>query len=195
MLHTLPPPAMGLRARRHHMSEHATPVAPRSSLAERLKSFGARAGQALAGFASFLVIAVGTRITYVHPLRENNKVIGMRYADIPAQWPAVKRIIDGGVPVLVHGRYWGLISTVMDSKSLLSNALGTATAQGMEIAVRIAAINRCYAQPRSAGILNGIHAETATRDQNCVSANASTLPEPPVTMLTKPPACGRTCSA
>jgi diguanylate cyclase (GGDEF)-like protein len=101
-------------------------------------------------------IAVGYRITYMYPLKGNEKAIGLYYPDVPAQWPQVKHVIDSGVPVLlgpfdliqggrglvyrvpvqVRGSYWGLISTVIDSDSLFSNVFRDADEHGVDIALR-----------------------------------------------------------
>jgi diguanylate cyclase len=88
-------------------------------------------------------VAVGTRLTYIHPLRGNERAVGLNYRDIPAQWPEVERairsatgtltgpfeLVQGGsgmvyrMPVQVQGRYWGLLSTVIDTRSLFSSAV------------------------------------------------------------------------
>ncbi|WP_170285840.1 diguanylate cyclase domain-containing protein [Propionivibrio limicola] len=83
-------------------------------------------------------IAIGTRMTYVCPRAGNEQALGRDYRDIPAQWPAVRQavenhqtvltgpvnLVQGGtgliyrVPVIVEGKYWGLLSTVIDIPSL-----------------------------------------------------------------------------
>lgn len=87
-------------------------------------------------------IAIGTTLTYVYPVEGNERAIGLRYSDIPAQWPGVKATIDSGkpflagpinlvqggrgliyrVPIIVDGKYWGLLSTVVNSDSLFNAA-------------------------------------------------------------------------
>src|SRR5690606_4495148 len=87
-------------------------------------------------------VAVGTTLTYVHPVEGNEAAIGLRYPELPNQWPYVKAVIDGGkpllagpltlvqggtglvyrTPIVVDGRYWGLLSTVIDSQSLFNAA-------------------------------------------------------------------------
>lgn len=87
-------------------------------------------------------IAVGTTLTYVYPVEGNQQAIGLRYPDIPAQWPGVKAVIDSGkpllagplnlvqggrgliyrVPIIIRDQYWGLLSTVVDADSLFSAA-------------------------------------------------------------------------
>jgi diguanylate cyclase (GGDEF)-like protein len=103
-----------------------------------------------------LAIAVGSVIRYVHPTRGNEKLIGLDYRSLPAQWPGVRRTIGGGapillgpmplvqggsglvyrVPVLHGGKYWGLVSTVIDAESLITNAFGDAAPENVELAVR-----------------------------------------------------------
>jgi diguanylate cyclase (GGDEF)-like protein len=101
-------------------------------------------------------IAVGLRVAYIHPLAGNEKALGLNYPDQPDQWPQVKRAIDtrqpvligpvdlvqGGVglihrmPIYLKGRYWGLLSTVIDSESLFRGALADIGAAGIVFAVR-----------------------------------------------------------
>ena len=85
-------------------------------------------------------IAPENRLTYVYPLKGNEKAIGLFYPDNPKQWPAVERVIlskkpflagpvklaQGGdgliyrVPVFTSSdEYWGLFSTVLDVESFL----------------------------------------------------------------------------
>ena len=101
-------------------------------------------------------VAVGHRLTYVYPIKGNEKVVGLNYPDLPDQWPTVKRIIDGGVPVLlgplelvqggrgliyrvpvsVHGKYWGLLSTVIDIDSLFAAVFLNTDSKDVELAIR-----------------------------------------------------------
>jgi len=88
-------------------------------------------------------IAVGHTLTYIHPLQGNEKAIGLNYQNVPEQWRDVQRaiasekplligplkLVQGGngliyrVPVFIKGKYWGLVSSVIDSDSLLRTAL------------------------------------------------------------------------
>lgn len=89
-----------------------------------------------------LAVAVNYTMTYVYPVQNNEKIIGMDYRNIPSQWPKVKLAIDsrqgvldgplellqGGsgmiyrFPIFVDGAYWGIMSTVIDSESFLKAA-------------------------------------------------------------------------
>ena len=84
-------------------------------------------------------IAPDNRISAVYPRQGNEDVIGVRYRDVPEQWPEVQKLMDSGEallvgpidliqggrgliyrrPVFVEGEYWGLISTVMRFSSIL----------------------------------------------------------------------------
>ena len=101
-------------------------------------------------------IALGHRLTYMYPLKGNEKAIGLYYPGLREQWPGVKRVIDGGVPVLlgpvdlvqggrgliyrvpvyIRGTYWGLLSTVIDIDSLLADAFEAANSNSVEAALR-----------------------------------------------------------
>jgi diguanylate cyclase (GGDEF)-like protein len=101
-------------------------------------------------------VAIGYRLLYVYPIKGNEKVLGLDYRKVPSQLSAVERVIEGGVPVLlgpmrlvqggqglvyrvpvsVRGKYWGLISTVIDSESLLADAFAFARAEKVDLAIR-----------------------------------------------------------
>jgi diguanylate cyclase (GGDEF)-like protein len=86
-------------------------------------------------------IAIGYRITYIHPICGNEQAIGLNYPDQADQWPIVRKVIDEGKPVLagpvdlvqggrgvvfrvpltIGGKYWGLLSTVIDSDTMFSS--------------------------------------------------------------------------
>ncbi|GGC97707.1 ATP-binding protein [Halopseudomonas salina] len=83
-------------------------------------------------------IAPDNRIAWVFPLKGNEAAIGLNYADIPGQWPAIQQImmtregrlsgpidlVQGGrgfiyrSPIFIDDTYWGLLSTVIDVDSL-----------------------------------------------------------------------------
>jgi diguanylate cyclase (GGDEF)-like protein len=80
-------------------------------------------------------VAIGYRLTYVYPLAGNERAIGLYYPDQPAQWPVISAIVASGkaalagpvdlvqggrgiiyrVPLFIDGKYWGLLSTVIDA--------------------------------------------------------------------------------
>tara|TARA_R110000764_G_scaffold8776_4_gene28982 strand:- start:3243 stop:4802 length:1560 start_codon:yes stop_codon:yes gene_type:complete len=84
-------------------------------------------------------IAPDNRIALIYPREGNEAAMGLSYRDVPAQWAAVEQImrsgkpalagplplVQGGVgliyrsPVYLNGKYWGLVSTVMDAPALL----------------------------------------------------------------------------
>jgi len=89
-----------------------------------------------------LGIAVGYKLTYVYPLIGNEKVIEKDFREIPLQWKKVKLAIDsregvldgplnliqGGkgiiyrYPVFIDDKYWGILSTVIDTDSFMNSA-------------------------------------------------------------------------
>ena len=101
-------------------------------------------------------VAVGYRLLYLYPVKGNEKVFGIDYRNVPGQLAAVQRVIDGGTPVLlgpmrlvqggqglvyrvpvsVRGKYWGLISTVIDSESFFADVFAFARTENVELAVR-----------------------------------------------------------
>jgi len=101
-------------------------------------------------------VAVGHRVAFVHPLAGNESAVGLFYPDVPEQWNAIKKTIDSGkpallgpvnlvqggkgliyrAPIFINGHYWGLLSSVFDSKSLFEAMFADSTATGLEIAIR-----------------------------------------------------------
>jgi diguanylate cyclase (GGDEF)-like protein len=101
-------------------------------------------------------VAVGYELKYLYPVKGNERALGLDYRRAPGQLAAVQRVIDGGVPLLlgpqklvqggtgliyrapisIRGRYWGLISTVIDSQSFFADAIGRAGAESVELAIR-----------------------------------------------------------
>jgi diguanylate cyclase (GGDEF)-like protein/PAS domain S-box-containing protein len=92
-------------------------------------------------------VAPDNRISHVYPREGNEAAIGLYYPDIPAQWPAVREAIEKKVTVLAgpvalrqggtglisrtpvfteDGRYWGIISLVLDADSFFK-AVGLPT--------------------------------------------------------------------
>lgn len=102
-----------------------------------------------------LGLAVGYKLTYVHPESNNSKIIGMDFRDLPQQWPKVKQavetrqgvfdgpidLIQGGqgfiyrYPIYLDGKYWGIMSTVIDTNDFL-NAAFKNTQKNHQFAIR-----------------------------------------------------------
>lgn len=103
-----------------------------------------------------LGVAVGYELKYVYPPQGNESAIGIDYRELPKQWPGVKRaiverrsvlspqitLVQGGQgfifrePIYVGGEYWGLLSSVIDSRSLLQTLFGEIKDSRYEFAVR-----------------------------------------------------------
>lgn len=102
-------------------------------------------------------VAPGNRISHVYPLKGNEAALGLYYPDLPEQWPAIKTAIDsrqttmagplqlkqGGIglisrtPVFLEdGRYWGMLSLVMDADRLFEAAGVAAEVDGIRFALR-----------------------------------------------------------
>lgn len=82
-------------------------------------------------------------LSHVYPRTGNENAIGLRYAELPRQWPSVKRAMDTGKTVITgpvelvqggsavvsrtpvymdDGRYWGVISIVIDLPGVMRDA-------------------------------------------------------------------------
>ncbi len=101
-------------------------------------------------------VAVGYRVLYVYPVQGNERAIGLYYPDQPAQWPVIQKIAQSGLaglagpldlvqggrgliyrmPLMLQGRYWGLLSTVIDSDSLLQAVQAESQDDRFEFAIR-----------------------------------------------------------
>ncbi len=101
-------------------------------------------------------LAVGYQIVHVYPLQGNEAALGVDYRDLPQQWPKVQQaiakrqslltdqleIIQGGrtfiyrEPIFVGDEYWGLLSTLIDSDSILQAMFGDIVLSGYQFAVR-----------------------------------------------------------
>lgn len=115
-------------------------------------------------------IAPGNRLQYLYPLAGNEGALGLYYPDVPSQWPDIERLIrenrptlsgpvplkQGGsgliyrVPVIVQGRYWGLVSTVMNAGGLQSMLEEAAERLEVVVAVRQLPVSPSGADARSA---------------------------------------------
>jgi diguanylate cyclase (GGDEF)-like protein len=103
-----------------------------------------------------LAIAVGYTITYMYPIQSNEKAIGVDYRNLPQQWPKVKEAIDrhqgvltgpldlvqGGrgliyrYPVYIDQKYWGLLSTVINSDAFFDSAFRPLLNDEFDFAIR-----------------------------------------------------------
>lgn len=102
-------------------------------------------------------LAPGNRITHVYPLAGNEKALGLYYPNEPGQWASVKQAFEqrstvlagplqlrqGGTGLIIRtpvflegGRYWGVLSLVIDADALLAKATQTADQLDLEIALR-----------------------------------------------------------
>ncbi|MEK9953570.1 MAG: diguanylate cyclase, partial [Curvibacter sp.] len=101
-------------------------------------------------------VAVGYRLLYVHPIQGNERAIGLYYPDQPGQWPVIERIarsgqaalagpvdlVQGGrgliyrMPIMLDGRYWGLLSTVIDPDALFRAVRSEAADPRYDFAIR-----------------------------------------------------------
>jgi diguanylate cyclase (GGDEF)-like protein len=105
-----------------------------------------------------LGVAVGYKLTYVYPARNNSKIIGVDFRNLPDQWPKVKQAVDskkgvldgpiqliqGGrgivyrYPIFIEDDYWGIISTVIDTDEFLKAAFRNTLKDHHEFAIRSA---------------------------------------------------------
>ncbi|WP_337841375.1 ATP-binding protein [Rheinheimera sp.] len=106
-----------------------------------------------------LALAPDNVLTLVFPVEGNERALGVHYANLPQQWPAIQQIIaekkarlvgpvslvQGGkgfiyrVPVFLNdGRYWGLISTVLDLNALWQNLAQQSNSYQVLLALRYA---------------------------------------------------------
>lgn len=103
-------------------------------------------------------IAPDNRLTYVYPLRGNEKALGLHYPDDPLQWPSVRRAMQEQRPVLAgpftlkqggtgivyrvpvfrstDGHYWGVVSMVLDVDQLFAKVGIAPEVNGLELALR-----------------------------------------------------------
>lgn len=93
----------------------------------------------------------------VYPVQGNERVLGLNYQDLAQQWPAIQQLItekqakligpveliQGGqgfiyrVPLYLNdGRYWGIISTVLDLSGFQQMLLQQANSYQVQVAIR-----------------------------------------------------------
>lgn len=102
-----------------------------------------------------LGLAVGYKLTYVYPEKNNSQIIGKDYRDLPLQYIQVKKAIqtrsgvfDGPIellqggqgfiyryPIFIEDEYWGILSTVINTQDFL-NAAFAKTSHSHEFAIR-----------------------------------------------------------
>jgi len=118
-----------------------------------------------------VALAPGGVITMIHPLRDNEPALGLRYADVPAQYEAVLQaigtqrtvvagpipLVQGGTglisrtPVFLRGeaggdtRYWGIVSLTVDVEPLFVDIAGIAARNDLSLAVRSISDGRVHA--------------------------------------------------
>ncbi|HSI46002.1 MAG TPA: diguanylate cyclase [Methylophilus sp.] len=105
-----------------------------------------------------LAVAVNYKLAYVYPEKSNEKIVGIDYRDVPSQWSKVKLAIDsrqgvldgpleliqGGsgmiyrFPIFVEGEYWGIMSTVIDTRGFLEAAFKDHLRHEFTFAIRTA---------------------------------------------------------
>lgn len=103
-----------------------------------------------------LGIAIGYQMTYLYPLKGNEKVLHLNYQNVPEQLIKVQQAIDtragildgpltlyqGGQalvyrnPIFVNDRYWGIISTAINTSSFFAAAFSDVPADRYEFAIR-----------------------------------------------------------
>jgi two-component system, OmpR family, sensor histidine kinase VicK len=102
-------------------------------------------------------VAPDNTLRYVYPLSGNEKVVGLYYPDLAAQWPVIATIIaqrearlvgpialvQGGtafiyrLPVYINANdYWGIISTVVDIDSVWALLEKQTSEQEVQVAIR-----------------------------------------------------------
>jgi len=102
-------------------------------------------------------VAPGNRLTFIYPLEGNEAALGLYFPEVPAQWPAVEKAIEGRTTVLAgpvnlkqggiglisrtpvfleDGSYWGIFSLVLDMDSLFDAVGLSPEVDGIRYAMR-----------------------------------------------------------
>lgn len=104
-----------------------------------------------------IAVAPNNHVSWVYPLKGNERALGLHYPDNPEQWPSVQRamaarstlvagpltLVQGGQGLIARtpvfsqdGSYWGLLSMVIDWDSLRRHAGLVAHTADYSIALR-----------------------------------------------------------
>jgi diguanylate cyclase len=103
-----------------------------------------------------LGVAVGSVMTYVYPKNRNSKVLGVDFRTLKDQWAKIQQAIDtrkgtldgpleliqGGqaiiyrYPIFINDRYWGFISTVINTDDFLNSAFASVNDKTRIFAIR-----------------------------------------------------------
>ncbi|MFZ3065639.1 MAG: ATP-binding protein [Nitrospirota bacterium] len=110
-----------------------------------------------------IAIAPDNVVSQVYPIKGNEAALGLHYAENPAQWPSVQRmmtenrlvvagpvsLVQGGIGVIarcpVHVvdsagsgkmRYWGLVSTVIDFPKLIAQSTVSSVSDSLRLGLR-----------------------------------------------------------
>lgn len=96
-------------------------------------------------------------LTLIYPVQGNERALGLSYQNLPQQWPEIKQLIDEKQPRLVgpvdlvqggegyiyrlplflnDGRYWGIISTVLDLSTFNQMLLQQANSYQVQVGIR-----------------------------------------------------------
>ncbi|MDT8405651.1 MAG: diguanylate cyclase [Methylococcales bacterium] len=112
-------------------------------------------------------IAIGYRLTYVYPNEQNAQAMGLDYRDIPEQWPVIEAIVKRGeavldgpvnlvqggggliyrMPIYIEGRYWGLLSTVLNQDQLVKALFTAEATQSFKFAVGAQSVHDLKPKP------------------------------------------------
>lgn len=115
-----------------------------------------------------LGIAIGYEMAYAYPIIGNEKIIGTDFRKLPRQWEKVKLAIDtregvldgplnliqGGrgivyrYPIFIDSKYWGILSTVINTDSFMESAFKRVANNKFTFAIRSENKNVFYGNPK-----------------------------------------------
>lgn len=101
-------------------------------------------------------VAVGYQLTYIYPIKGNEAAVNLDYRTQLQQWPDVEtavtarravlseqvQLLQGGQalinrePIFIDEKYWGLLSTVIDSDEFFTDTFGNINQNNYLFAVR-----------------------------------------------------------